>query len=186
LEVVIVPIDPVPKRLDQQVRVLQIIVGALMVGVISFGVVAIVLGSGKQGGGDSPVWMIAAGFAVVMLIARHVMGVVMLNGSRRQIANGTWQIPASRGQVDSFPADATDADRLLAVLQTVTIVQCALPEGAAFFNVIAYIVDGRVASLVMVAVLLLWMSSSFPTRDRVVNWIGRQLELVELERGQPS
>jgi hypothetical protein len=179
------PIDPVPKRLDQQVRVLQIIVGALMFGVTSFGVVAIVIGSRKEGGGDSPIWMIAAGFALLMLIARQTMGVVMVNGIRRQIANGTWQ-PSTKGGSPAFPADATDADRLLAVLQTVTIVQCALPEGAAFFNLIAYIVDGHVMSLGIVAVLLLWMSSSFPTRDRVVNWIGRQLELVELERGQPS
>ncbi|MBI5760456.1 MAG: hypothetical protein HZA46_18230 [Planctomycetales bacterium] len=179
------PIDPVPQRLDQQVRVLQIIVGALMFGVISFGVVAIVIRIGKQGGGDSPVWMIAGGFAVMMLIARQIVGVSMVNGIRRQIAKGTWQ-PPTKGGGPAFPADATDADRLLSLLQTVTIVQCALPEGAAFFNLIAYIMSGHLASLATVAVLLLWMSSSFPTRDRVVNWIGRQLELVELERGQPS
>lgn len=179
------PTDPVPQRLEQQVRVLQIIVGALMFGVVSFGVVAIVIGTGRQGDGDSPIWMIAAGFAVMMLIARQIMGVSMVNSIRRQIAKGSWQ-PRNKGGVPAFPADATDADRLLAMLQTVTIVQCALPEGAAFFNLIAYIINGHVASLLMVAVLLLWMSSSFPTRERVVNWIGRQLELVELERGQPS
>jgi hypothetical protein len=179
------PTNQTPQRLDQTVRVLQIIVGALIAGVVSFAAVAIVVGSGKPGNGNPILWLIGAGFALMMLAARSAIGPAMVNGIRRQIAKGTWK-PRTKGGGPAFPADATDADRLLSLFQTVTIVQCALPEGAAFMNLIAYIVDHQVWSLAIVAVLMLWMSSSFPTRDSVANWIGRQLELIELERGQPS
>lgn len=157
-----------------------------MAGVVAFAAVAIVMGNGKQEGGNSLLWLIAAGFALIMLATRAVIGPVIINANRQRIAHGTWQAPHAEDGSTAFPADATDADRLLAVYQLVTIVQCALPEGAAFFNLIAYIVDHQVWSLAIVAVLMLWMSSPFPTRDGVANWIGRQLELIELERGQPS
>lgn len=179
------PTNQTPQRLDQKVHVMQIIVGALMAGVVSFAAVAIVMGNGKQGGGNSLISLVAAGFALVMLATRVVIGPVIINANRRRIANGTWQAPRAEDGSTLFPSDATDADRLLAVFQLVTIVQCALPEGAAFFNLVAYIVDHQMWSLAIVGVLMLWMSSSFPTRDSVANWIGRQLELIELERGQP-
>jgi hypothetical protein len=180
------PTNQIPQRLDQQVRVMKIIVGTLMSGVISFAAIAIFLGAEKKEGGGSLISMMGAGFAVMMIAARMTIGPIMINAQRRRIANGTWQAPRSGTAQNLFPADATDADRLLAVLQTVTILQCALPEGAAFLNLIAYMTEHQVWSLAVVAVLLLWMSSSFPTRDGVSNWIGRQLELIELERGQPT
>lgn len=180
------PINPTPQRLDQTVRVLQIIVGALMAGVVTFAAVVIIARIGKPAGGNSFLSMVAVVFAISVMVLRLVVGIAMVAANRYRIAKGTWPSPASQKEDSTLSATETDADRLLAAFQQVTIVQCALPEGAAFFNLIAYVSEGYVWSLAIVAVLMLWMSSSFPTRDSVANWIGRQLELIELERGQPS
>ena len=56
------------------------------------------------------------------------------------------------------------------------IVGLALLEGAAFFNIIAYMIAGHIWSLGIVAGLVVIMLLSFPTRGRVAFWIEDRMQ----------
>jgi hypothetical protein len=57
------------------------------------------------------------------------------------------------------------------------IVGMAMLEGAAFFCLIAYIVEGNVLPLTAAGGLLFLMLFSFPTHDRVEEWVNGQLQM---------
>jgi len=81
-------------------------------------------------------------------------------------------------------AGTASPDRLISVYQTIFIVSAALLEGACFFNLICYMVEGQWASLAFVGFCLLVNLSTFPSKDGVETWIQQQLELIDLERQQ--
>jgi hypothetical protein len=58
----------------------------------------------------------------------------------------------------------------------------ALLEGSALFLLIAYIQSHAAWLWGIVAVLLAMMLALIPTRQRIVDWVACQLELIELER----
>jgi hypothetical protein len=174
---------PPPESLDKEVRVLQIIVGALIAGVLAFAVVALAMGGTRQAGDQQHgagglISMVAAGLAVMMVVTRETVGPLMANAQVRQIAAGTWPGPGPAAGA-AAPGQAADAGRLLAVFRAVTIVQTALPEAAAIFNILAYLLEGEVWSLAIAAGLVLWMALSLPTRGRVMQWLDRQMEALE-------
>ena len=80
------------------------------------------------------------------------------------------------------PANPVDGDQFLTVFQQKTIIESALVEGAAFFNLIAFLTVGEWWSLGIAGVLLAVLLVPFPTYDRVENWVRYQLELLELEK----
>jgi len=172
------------------VRVIQIIVGSLIAGVVTFGVVAVIVGPSnppaEEAGAAMPAEMltyVSVAFAVTVLIARMVVGQVLLSTARRKIASGTWQAPqGGTPMAGDLIERAGDAGRLLVVLNTKTIVESALLEGAAFFALIAHLLEGTWLSLVLAAVLALGIAMGFPTAARVQHWIEDQLQLVEQER----
>jgi hypothetical protein len=54
------------------------------------------------------------------------------------------------------------------------IIKLALLESAAFFNVIATVVEHNWWSLGLAGLLVGWMLTNFPTRSRVERWIAEQ------------
>jgi hypothetical protein len=54
------------------------------------------------------------------------------------------------------------------------IVRIAVLEGAAFFNVICSIIEHNWWSLGIAGLLVGWMLTNFPTRNRVERWIAEQ------------
>lgn len=84
------------------------------------------------------------------------------------------------------PENATHVDRLLMSFQTRLIVRAALLEGAAFFNLIAFMIERQTWSFGIAGALAAINLSTFPSRDSVLYWIRQQLELMELERNQRS
>lgn len=68
---------------------------------------------------------------------------------------------------------------LEALYQTPTIVQQALLEGAAFFQVIAYLLEGQPLNLGLTLGLILRLTLLFPKREAVERWIGTQRDRME-------
>jgi len=138
------------------IRTMQIIALALPQGVILFALIAVfVLGALSQPSSGNAVSLIAAGFAAVAFVA-HLVVPNLIAGRRVNT-----QTPPTELQ----PYGA---------YQSQMIMKVALLEGAAFFNVIATIIEHNWWSLGIAGLLVGWMLTNFPTRGRVERWIAEQ------------
>jgi hypothetical protein len=72
-----------------------------------------------------------------------------------------------------FEGWGADAPELLPAFMTGQIVRLAMLEGAAFLNLIAYMLEGKALSLAAAAVLVLLMIAAYPTEGRVRGWLER-------------
>lgn len=145
---------------EQAVRVMQILAGALVMGVVMFAVVAVILiGALNQ----PPQGMILSVFGAVFASSTFVMHLIVPN------------LMAAKAAAAAPPDEAS----LYPVYQTRMIVGLALLEGAAFFNIIATIVEHNWWSLAVAGVLVFWMLAMFPTTTRVKHWV----EAQRLNRG---
>lgn len=147
----------VPPNDAQVLRTVQIIAGALMLGVIAFGVVAAVMVQGRAAG-DPLLAYVAAGFAVFALVLRSLLPNLMA------------------GAEGDAPA----------IYQTQTIVRYALLEGAALFNLVAYLIAAQWWSVAVAGVLLAAMGFGFPTRGKYETWLQGRRQLERFETGDRS
>ena len=72
--------------------------------------------------------------------------------------------------------------KLWELFKTKTIIASAVPEGACFFCLIAFMLTGNFSLLFLVAGLLLLMILGFPTRTRIEHWV--EARMAELEMKQ--
>ena len=162
-----------PTDVTNVVRINQIIAGAQIAGVVTFGVVVVVIAWNKPPG-NAPFALIAAGTAIVAIVLRFVMGGSIVSGSRTQIAN---DVRSGRLQ-DTQQI----AGRLYATHRMQMIVGLGILEGMAFLNLIAYMLVARWWNLAAAGVLLLLMAAMFPTKNKLEQWVHDQLQLMEIER----
>ena len=160
-----------------RVRTMQIILAALVMGVLLFLVVAVALRAGGQvpAPPNDVLLPIALGFAALAAVVSVIVPRQIVAGGRRMIARGS--SPAGT----PTPA-AGDTERLCGLYQTQLIVSAALLEGPAFFLLIVYLLQGDVLALAMVGVLLAAMAAKFPTRGRVERFLSEQHDLLAQER----
>jgi hypothetical protein len=179
----------------------QIIVGALILGLVTFLGIASVIdlgapqpaqaGANPGGGVGGPAapgqdlslgrlltWM-AIGFAAIDLPLSFLVAALITRQNRRAIASGRWPPPQTRLDTGAPP---TDAGKLAAVYSTQLIVAAAMIEGAAFFAGVAYLVGKDPIALGVGLLLIGVLITRFPTTDRVTRWIARQEELLLAER----
>jgi hypothetical protein len=183
-------------EIARRVRIPQVIVAALVAGLLTF--LAIVLVLIQQGFAGAPeVATILTGVAVAMavaaVLARLTVPPMIVARARRRIAQGTWQVPqaaqaqsaysqASQEDAARFLEQTGDAGRLFFVLVSKTIVAAAIVEGAAFFALIAYMLGRSPLALALAILMIAAVAAHFPTRSGVMSWIEGQLRLVEQER----
>ena len=159
-------------------RTTRIIVFALCMGVVTFGVVAVM--SAPQQPAAGTLTYASLGFAGLAGVLSLTIPQVVIRSGRRKVASGNWG-SASRTPI---PLE-TDPGKLAAGFQTATIVGCALLEGAAFFALLAHMTEGHLLSLVAAGALLVGIALHFPLGDRV-NRLGRQAAKADGRRTAPS
>lgn len=168
----------------------QFVVGALVSGCVMFlGVVLVVDFAPRPApaGGNGPDVLTYASvfFALGALFARGVVQTMIASRGRETIVDGSFDASKlDRAQENLAPfLEATgDAGRLWLVFLSRTIVTAAIPEGAAFFCLVAYLLEGSWLSLGLAVLLILSVAVMFPTRRSVIRWIEHQLELVDEQR----
>jgi hypothetical protein len=141
------------------IRTGQIVVGALALGVLNFTAVVLFISLGsQQGHADPPVITYAAtGFAALAAIASFGIPLVLV-GPMRQTA------VSNEAAGDGTPGRA----RALANMYlTMTIIRCAILEGAAFFCLISYMLERNPTSMVVGSVLFVLLLLQLPTSSRV-------------------
>jgi formate/nitrite transporter FocA (FNT family) len=114
--------------------------------------------------------LVAYGFGLLILFAYLLVPRQMVAASRQRLARST---------------DGGSAGEWLSIYQLRLIMRLALLEGATFFFLVVYLVEGLPISLAGAGVLLLGMLALFPTRTGVENWITSQRELTQ-QQGQGS
>jgi hypothetical protein len=155
-----------PRKL---VLTMQIICGALMMGLVTFGGIAITLGFNKQGPanqGELIVPLMGAGFAAIIIVVSLIVPPQVAKAGIRQITT-------------IRPIDDISKLDLYMAYQTKMIVGCALLEGAGFFNLIGFIIGGQIWTLGIVGLLIAMMAVRFPTYERVDAWAEDQLRQLQ-------
>ncbi len=166
----------------QRVRVMQIVVGALILGVLFFlGLVLYLVhveGQGEARAELPLVTMIAVVMFALCALMAFVLPASITRSALRRLADGTWQPPPNTNP----HAFATTTQRLLLVRQTALIVGMALLEGSAFMACTAYLLEAQPPALGVVGAAVLLMLWNFPTTGRVRAWVEQQTDALEQQR----
>jgi hypothetical protein len=147
------------------VRTMQIIAFALMMGVVVFGVIVMFQTGGQLNGKPGLLTWIAAGFAGLMIVNHLAIPLI--------IAGATWKKLAADGIRQK--SEQEQAQAAMGVYQAQMIVALALLEGAAFFNLVVVMQERTMISLGIVIALLVLMLIKFPTTTKVTWWIEDRL-----------
>jgi hypothetical protein len=174
--------------LTPRLRVMRIILLALLLGCLIFLglVVAMRLANNLRDNSAPLLTYMAAGFAALMLVLHVVVPRFSVASARKQIARGNWPIAAKTSSRYPEAAETmrgmSDAGELCMLYQMQMIVGAAMLEGATFFALIAFLVEGDPASLIVAGILIALLVWRFPTRARVENFLVEQGELLRQER----
>jgi hypothetical protein len=108
---------------------------------------------------------------------------IFVNHARKQIATGKW-LPSAAYALAHLAQSKIDQDAVMlaAIYQTQCIIGRAILEGAAFFASIAYMLERNHIALGVAGVMVGFLLSRFPMKDRVITWIEHQQERLRDER----
>jgi hypothetical protein len=154
---------------------MQIIVGTLASSVVVFAVVALVMRHGEPAE-RAVISYVAIPFTIACLVGSPIVASRVAGIARQSLIEGTLKPPPDA------PTGSSDVGLLAGVYQTRLIIAAAIIEGAAFMNLVAYLLEGHVWTLAA-AVVLFILLMQFPTTGRVENWVSDELESVQQLRG---
>ena len=161
------------QQVSRATRTMQIIVAAIGGGTLFFALVAMIIVGDAAAKEQQLLTLLGIGFAVVSLLLAVVIAPFMglaAQGAQEEQQGG------EQGQAGAVTGEDAQLGRWLGLYQTRLIFQCALMEGAAFFNLIAYIIEHRIISVLVAAALMVAIFQKFPTLGRVQRWIEKQQE----------
>jgi fatty acid desaturase len=172
------------EQLPVKVRNLQIIVGALSFGCFSFLIIAVFVSQNLNKATEQPMLTYIALLmaAIIFGIWFFLPGIIVAQG-RKNIQQTLLSRAKQVGQnsvADKTEKENSKAQALMNLLQTKTIVGCAILEGAVFLLLIAYMVEHSMPSITAAIALLLLLMAQMPTIGRATNWIENQLPLVDV------
>lgn len=150
--------------IDQTVMLLRIIVGALIMGVVTFSVVAFVVHSGEEH--DVEGW----GFFSIAAIANTFFVFIL----RSVFSSLITRAAENKAEFQDIPQEER-FEKLLGLFKTKTIIEAALPEGGAFLVLIVFMVEHQLWVLGLLVPLLGMMLLTFPSRHKVEHWVENKL-----------
>jgi hypothetical protein len=182
--------------IDRLTRTLQIIIGALVAGVIVFLVIAVFvqLHPGRPAvanPGQNPprstampvLTLTACVFAATMMPLSIVVPKLMVDATRKRIAADKNKLSASSGASALDAQLRSDVHQLAGAYQSQKIVGAALNEAVAYLATMAYLIEGNYLALGLAIALLGAVAARFPRRAAVEQWIGDQFERLSAQRG---
>jgi hypothetical protein len=165
------------------VRTMQIIVAAMAAGVgVFFAVVLVISPNAKPAGGPPAellVSYIAAAAGLAGILAWAVVPRIITSGNRQAIVHGKLAPRAGLSQNLPMTDERMQIRPIIAMYQTSLIVGCAILEGAAFFNLVAYMLEQQPMNLVVAGVLLLLLLTQIPTVSRLASWVESELTTID-------
>jgi len=172
------------------IRIPQVIVGAMAAGMLCFVAVAVFVRTsgalGEEVGATYP-WLtvFAVGALVIVAAVRPVVANAVVTSGIRKIAAGRWpgkNAQEFQGPLAEFIKQAGDAGLLFLLLMTRMVASAALFEGAGFFLVIAYMLEGSWFTLAAAALAIACILAHWPNVQAVQRWITEKQRQVEQMR----
>lgn len=162
--------------LDRFTTTVQIIIGALAFGVLAFAIVVILMQPEQADADESGInSLMAAGAAVVALLMLMVVPKILQSNMRQSIVDGNFLVKNIPAPVAT---ELGDFGSLTAMYQVTLIVGAAILEGAAFYNLIAYMLEHQSINLLFAVGLLIAILFKFPTRGGIESWINDEQTLI--------
>jgi hypothetical protein len=179
--------------IDQVTRVLQIIISALVTGMVVFLAIVLFLRVGSTAkvlvGGQPPAAVPAApaqelALPIITLVALvfAAIDVPLSIFVPKLIADTACKALAAAKGPEGPPSTAEDVAALVSAYQTKTIAGAALNEGAGFLALIAYMLEGQLIALAVAVALIVGVALRFPRRAAVEQWVDDRLARVQLDR----
>ncbi|MEQ9410526.1 MAG: hypothetical protein RIK87_22515 [Fuerstiella sp.] len=160
---------PPSTAVEQMALQLKIITLALVSGAVVFMGIALFISKGALVGEPDLLAWIGIGFAALQAVIHVVVPNMVANQALNAISSRQLQ-------------EADMEARMLLVTPVFLqrhIIACALLEGAAFFNIVAYIVSEFWGSLAVAAACIVLMLLKFPTASTVQWWAQDQVREIE-------
>jgi hypothetical protein len=168
------------RLVNDSTRISQIIVGAMVLGVVMF--LAVVL---LQFGARQPDHQAGASRVSYLAAALFVGGVCLSWFVPRQMVNAQVAKLAKSDRPEK-PTSATkpagvdqDSAKLLPLFQTKTIIANVLLEAPAFFATHAYMFERQWFTLAIAIAAVVLMLTTLPTRGRVKDWLQSQQDRID-------
>ena len=117
-------------------------------------------GGAKPGNGQVLLSPLPRGFAVAATVARVLVPGLLVRSVCQKIAGATRPSPTGGNAEPTL--SSPEHEPLLAIFSAKTIMGGAILEGAGFFNLIAYMLEGQTYSLIIGLVLMLASCGGFP------------------------
>ncbi|HEY2837562.1 MAG TPA: hypothetical protein VGJ26_00320 [Pirellulales bacterium] len=169
-------------------QTLRKIVIVLLVSVVGMTVaMAFLRSQGKEGWNFSEGGVVTL-TALAVAIAAPLLGTVIsrqvVTTNRRKLATGESDSSAGQAKKSQKKAKEADIESLAMLYQTKTIILASILHGAAYFNAIAFMIEGDLLTIVAGGLLAVGIASQFPTVTRVANWVEDQLGRLQEDRAQ--
>lgn len=160
--------------LQQRQMMMTVIWLALIMGVVTFGIIVTFIGLKEEPGKGLPViTYLGMGIAALMLVLRMVVPNLI---AHNQFTQAMQEANAEGNQ---------DEEQLLGTFYQIFLVRLiigmALLEGAAMLNLVAVLIEKQKLAFIPVVILLLVMIASMPTKSKLDAWIRNQMENYNLE-----
>jgi hypothetical protein len=157
------------KSVAAMTRILQIIIFSLAMGATMF-LVVVLTTPPPNPLSQSLVWL-GVGFAALQIVLATIVPRIIAAQQRKAIVD-------REASVDGRATSESDAGACLQGLQVRRIIAGALLEGAAFFNLVAYMQGRHPYSLTAAIVLIVGIVLLIPLRSLVEQWLERELRTV--------
>jgi hypothetical protein len=155
---------------------MRIISAALISGVIVFLVVVLFVIKGDRQPGSPLLTYIGLAFGALALVFAFIVPGLIGSSIRQALIDGKRvDLPA---QFKANP-EVGIVGNLLFLFQTRLIIGYAILEGAAFFNLVAYMIERQDVSLAIVGLLLAAMLVKFPTRGKIEGWLANEIRSID-------
>jgi hypothetical protein len=166
--------DEQERFLKKSLLTMQIIAGALIQGVIIFLIVVVFLPVPPNRLAVLNSY-IGLGFALLaMMMSLVVPNIIMASTKKALVKGRPIDLPQQFGEVSSLGFLAP----LAGLYQTKMIIAMALLEGAAFFNLVSYMMERQPFTLAVAGMLLLALVMNFPTRRGLEKWLAEETKSI--------
>ena len=164
-----------PAELTPFLYKIQVVTGAMVAGCVMFLIISLIIRGGQFMVPNQPMMTyVAFAFATATVFARMIVPGIIVNVGRKNIGREAAGGELPKDVADLFKPDGI-GEKLCLLLQTSTIVSVGLFEGAAFFAIVVYFIEGSLLSVILAVALIFALMLHFPTRSRVIGWMERQL-----------
>lgn len=147
--------------LDAAVRVSQVIVFALLFGAIAFAMVILTQQSSVTLTAATMTWIGVAGAAIAIPTSYTLPPIFE---TLTTLDNSTTKAKGKSRE-----------ERLFELFQVQLIMRCAILEGAAFLNIVAFQQEHCLYSILAIVLLVVMIAMRIPTKRRVQTWIAARL-----------